>query len=462
MAASIDAVVGRLAKDEKQHVKELQEFIRIPSVSADPAYAKDVRKAADWMAKRLRKAGLENVESIPTRGHPVVVADWLHAKDAPTVLVYGHYDVQPARKEDGWSRDPWDPHVDGKRIWGRGSTDDKGQLLCHVDGAEAWLKEAGSLPVNLRMVFEGEEESGSLHFPEVLEKHRGRLEADVLLVSDSMMLAEGRPAINTSMRGLTYLQVDVQGPKGDLHSGTWGGVVWNPIEALCHMLASCKDARTGRILLRGFYADVQKPTRAQRATLATHGTPDQVLRDGTGVDDLFGEAGWSGQERIGLRPTFEVNGIWGGYSGAGSKTVIPATAHAKLSCRLVPDQDPDAIAQLVEKHLLRHAPRGVRVEVTRIDDGHPISAEIDDPYLQAVSRALEDTFGAPAVMIPEGGTIPAVADMQRLLGVVPVMAGFGNRDENMHAPDESFRMGSFLRGREAAARMLLEIASVTT
>jgi len=455
---ALDAVLDHLAEQEKTHLKELQDLVRIPSVSADPSYAKDVRKAAEWLARRLRRAGLENVGLVETAGHPAVVADWLHAGDAPTVLVYGHYDVQPAQKSDGWRFDPFEARIEDGRILGRGTTDDKGQSLCHVYAAEAWIKNGGP-PVNLKMVFEGEEESGSVNFPEVLDKTGDRLRADLLVVSDSMMRGEGRPAITYSLRGLTYLQVDVQGPRGDLHSGTWGGVVWNPIEALCHMLASCKDPKTGKVRVKGFYDDVVRPSKTERATIKEHGEADEDLRRGAGVDALFGESGWSAQERIGVRPTFEVNGIWGGYTGAGSKTVIPATAHAKVSCRLVADQKPEVIAAAVERHLLAMAPEGVRAAVRTLNDGDAVRADPGHPLVKAVGKALGDAFGQPAVPLPEGGSIPAVADMQQRLGAIPVLAGFGNRDENMHAPEESFRVDSFVRGRIACARMLAEVAA---
>lgn len=462
-AARLEDVLAHLRKHEARHVEELAQFVRIPSVGADPAHGKDVRRAAQWLAKRLRKAGLENVALVETSGHPAVVADWLHAGPAaPTVLVYGHYDVQPASKSDGWAHDPFGGDVADGRLFGRGATDDKGQLLCHVLAAEAWLatgRPAGP-PVNLRFVVEGEEESGSLHFPEVIAAARDRLAADVLLVSDSPMAGEGRPSIVHSLRGLAYLQIDLHGPRGDLHSGTWGGVLWNPLEALAHVLASFKDPRTGRVLVKGFYDGVAKPGRRERADLAAHGENEAALAATAGIpeDALFGEVGWSAQERIGLRPTFEVHGLWGGYQGAGSKTVIPAHAHAKVSCRLVAGQDPEAVRRLVEAHVRRHVPKGIRAEVHWLNGGHPVRADPGHPAVRAVARALGEAFGRPAVFLPEGGSIPAVADLQRTLGAVPVLAGFGNRDENMHAPEESFRLSSFFKGREACARALLHLA----
>ncbi|MEA3190731.1 MAG: hypothetical protein QOD77_1313 [Thermoplasmata archaeon] len=452
-------VLEHLRAHEAQHLKELQELVRIPSVSADPKHAPEVRRAAEWLMARLRKAGMENVRLVPTSGHPAIVADWLHAgANAPTLLVYGHYDVQPAAKSDGWKYEPFDAHVADGRIWGRGTTDDKGQLMCHVFAAEAWLQTQGKLPVNLKLVFEGEEEVGSLHYNEVLQRAGKDLKADLLIVSDSPMRGEDQPALTHTLRGLAYFQVDVQGPKSDLHSGTFGGILWNPNEAVAHMLAACKDPKTGRVLIPGFYDDVVPASRDERARLATVAESDQALMAQTGVDALWGEQGWTPYERIGVRPTFEVNGIYGGYTGEGAKTVIPAHAHAKVSCRLVANQDPKKMAALVQRHLESLAKPGTKVTVTVLSAGSPVRADPEHPLVKAVERALEATWGKRPVLIPEGGSIPPVADMQRELGVAAILCGFGNRDENMHAPEESFRLSSFNKGREACARMLAELA----
>lgn len=452
-------VLAHLKANGKAHLAELQELVRIPSVSADPAYKDSVAAAAEWLMKRLARAGMQNIRLVPTKGYPSVVADWLHAgPGAPTVLVYGHYDVQPAKKSDGWQYEPFEARIANGRIWGRGTTDDKGQLLCHILAAEAWLKAVGSLPINLKMVFEGEEEVGSLHFGEVIDKARKDLQADLLIVSDSPMHSEGQPAITHSLRGLDYFQVDVTGPAKDLHSGTFGGILWNPNEAIVHMLAACKDPKTGRILVPGFYDDVVAPTKAEREGLARVAVTEAELRSQTGVKEFFGEKGWSHQERIGLRPTFEVNGIYGGYTGEGAKTVIPGHAHAKVSCRLVANQDPKAIAKLVQRHLESLAKPGTTVKVSVLSTGAGVRADPDHPLVKAVGRALEATWGKAPVLIPEGGSIPPVADMRKRLGVEPILCGFGHRDENMHAPEESFRLDSFEKGREACARIYAEVA----
>jgi acetylornithine deacetylase/succinyl-diaminopimelate desuccinylase-like protein len=452
-------VLEHLERNEAAHLAELQELVRIPSVSADPAYAKDVQRAAEWLMARLRKAGLENVRLIPTSGLPAVAADWLHAgPGAPTLLVYGHYDVQPAKKADGWQHEPFEARVADGRVWGRGTTDDKGQLYCHVLGAEAWLQATGRLPVNLKFVFEGEEEMGSLHFSEVIDRAGKDLQADLLIVSDSPMHGEGQPALTHTLRGLVYFQVDVEGPAKDLHSGTFGGILWNPNEALAHLLAGLKDPRTGKVLIPGFYDDVVPPSKAERARLAKVAESDAALKRQTGVKELFGEKGWTAYERIGVRPTLEVNGIYGGYTGEGAKTVIPAHAHAKVSCRLVANQDPAKIARLVQRHLASLAKPGTKVKVTVLSAGAGVRADPDHPLVKAVERALERTWRRKPVLIPEGGSIPAVADMKARLGVEPILCGFGHRDENMHAPEESFRLSSFFKGREACARIYGELA----
>ncbi len=453
-------VLDHLKKNEQVHLAELQEFVRIPSVSADKAFKADVQRAADWLMARLKKAGMENIRLVPTSGHPAIVADHLHAgPKAPTLLVYGHYDVQPAKQADGWKYEPFEARVADGRIWGRGTTDDKGQLICHIYAAEAWLKTVGKLPVNLKFVFEGEEEEGSLHYGEVLDKAGKDLKADLLIVSDSPMRGEDQPALTHTLRGLVYFQIDVQGPKSDLHSGTFGGILWNPNEALVQMLAQCKDPKTGKIKIPGFYDDVVAASPAERVRLKKVQETDAELKKSTGVAALFGEKGWTSYERIGVRPTFEINGIYGGYTGEGAKTVIPGHAHAKVSCRIVADQDPKKIAKLVQKHLLTLAKPGTKVTVTVLSAGSPVRADPEHPMVKAVERALEQTWGKKPVLIPEGGSIPPVADMQKRLGVAAILCGFGNRDENMHAPEESYRLSSFYKGREACARMLAELAS---
>lgn len=452
----LQPVLDHIRENREVYEKELQEFVRIPSVSADPAFKEDVRKAADWLADRLTRAGMKGVELVETSGHPAVIAEWMHAgKDAPTLVVYGHLDVQPADADsETWRHPPFDAVIEDGRVWGRGTTDDKGQLLTHLQAAESYLKTHGALPANVRFVFEGEEEVGSAHFQEVIEKAGDRLKGDLLVVSDSPMRGEDEPAITNSLRGLAYLFVDVDGPKSDLHSGTWGGVVRNPLEALTQMLASLKDPRSGRVLVPGFYDDVVEPSNEERKRLQKIAHPDSYYTDETGVPVPFGEEGWTHEERIGLRPTLEINGVRGGYLGEGAKTVIPARAHGKVSARLVAHQEPQAIHEAIKRHLERVAPSGVNVKITLDTVGHPVRADPQHPMVRVVELALEETFGRRPALIPEGGSIPAVAMLQKELGLVPVLAGFGQRDENMHAPDESFRLKNYERGREASVRVI--------
>ncbi len=457
--AQLNAALDYLASNWDARVGELQEFVRIPSVSAQAEHAADVLRAAHWLVARLQRAGMENVDLVETSTHPAVVADWLHAgPDAPTLLFYGHYDVQPAALADGWDHDPFDAQVRNGRVWGRGTTDDKGQMMCHVLAAEAWLAACGGLPVNVKMVFEGEEEIGSRNFGEVLDQAADRLRADLLIVSDNPMPAEDQPALTLSLRGLAKIQVDVQGPNADLHSGAYGGVVRNPLEALAQMLASLKDPATGRILVEGFYDDVAEPSPERRARMAGLGEADEAYQRTLDVDAAFGEEGWSNLERIGVRPTLDINGMWGGYRGEGSKTIIPASAHAKISCRLVANQNGHQIAERLETHLRAAAPSGVRVSVQSLGHGGVVSADPDHPLLGAVRRALAATWGVEPLELPSGVTIPAVADMQRRLGAAPALVGFGHRDENMHGPQESFRLANYQRGSEACARLMAEVA----
>ncbi len=461
VASPLGAVLDWLDANRQQHVLDLVEFVRIPSVSAQERHGADVRRAAQWLAQRLEKAGLENVAFVETSRHPAVVADWLHGgPGAPTLLFYGHYDVQPAAQSDGWLHDPFDAQVREGRVWGRGTTDDKGQMMCHVLAVEAWIAAAGGLPVNVKMVFEGEEEIGSRNFNEVLDQAEDRLGADLLIVSDNPMPHQDQPAITLSLRGLAKIQVDVQGPNADLHSGAFGGVIRNPLEALAQMLASLKDPQTGRVLVPGFYDDVTEPSALERDALEGLGEPDEAYRASLDVDATFGEMGWTNLERVGWRPTLDINGLWGGYQGEGSKTIIPASAHAKISCRLVANQEPDQIAKLLESHLLQAAPPGVRVRVQSLGHGNVVSANANHPLLDCLRRCLEATWGIAPLELPSGVTIPAVANMQRRLGVVPALVGFGNRDENMHGPQESFRLSSYERGSKALARLIAEVAAV--
>lgn len=452
-----------------RHVEDLQEFVRIPSVSADPAYDGDMARAAQWLIERLDRAGLERVRLVPTDGHPAVVAQWLGAgADKPTLLIYGHYDVQPARKEDGWGHEPFggelEPagawHGDGARVLGRGASDMKGQILCHIQAVAAWLEATGGLPINVKFLIEGEEEVGSPHFQQIIDRECKDLDAHLILISDAPMRDPQTPTIGYSTRGLVYFEVHVHGPKHDLHSGVFGGVVRNPLDALVEMLASLKDVATGEILPEGFHDGIRKASEGEIERLAREGEPAQRILEAAGVEELWCPAG-DIQACLGLRPTLEVHGIWGGYTGPGSKTVIPASAHAKLSARIVADQDPDQVAEAVVKHLRDRAPRGVQAHIDILHKVYPVHEDADARILRPIQKALEDTWGTAAVRLPVGGSIGAMAMMDRSLKARPYLVAFGNWDEGMHGPDEFFRVDMLHKGGDAVARMLWELAQDT-
>lgn len=434
---------------------ELFAFLRIPSVSASREHNGDTREAAAWLADRMQEAGLETrIEETP--GHPVVVGEWRGAGDqAPTVLVYGHYDVQPPEPLDLWTTPPFEPAVRENRIYARGSVDDKGQLFLHVKALEAHMKTAGRLPVNVVVVAEGEEEVGSENLVPFLEKNADRLRADYVVISDSGMVAPGLPTIGASLRGLAYFQIDVQGPSHDLHSGSYGGAVANPAAALCRIVASFHDA-DGHIAIEGFY-DKVRPSAEMSEQVARVPFEEKEFLDETGAIAVYGEKGFGTLERIWVRPTCEVNGLLSGYTGEGSKTVLPSKAMAKVSCRLVPDQDPKRIARLFREHVRRHAPEGVSVEVRELHGGKPWRANLEGPLYEAAARALGGAFGCDPVFAGEGGSIPIVSDFERVLGAPVLLMGFGLPGENAHAPDEWMSLDNFERGTHAAALLLTEL-----
>ena len=436
---------------------ELFDFLRIPSVSARSEHDGDTARAADWLAGAMQRAGL-TVEVMATDGHPIVLGEWRSAgPDAPTVLIYGHYDVQPPEPLDLWTTPPFEPAVRDGRIYARGSVDDKGQLYLHVKALEAHLGARGSLPVNVVVLAEGEEEVGSEHLAEFVETHADRLRADVVVISDSAMFAPGLPSLLFSLRGLAYLQIDVQGPDRDLHSGSYGGAVVNPAMALARILATFHDAE-GRVAIDGFYDGVRDWGDAVRGQIRSLPFEEEAFREETGASSLGGERGFSVLERLWTRPTCEVNGLLSGYTGEGAKTVLPAKAMAKVSFRLVPDQDPSRIGQLVRAHVARVAPDGVRVEVRELHGGRPWKAEPSGPLFEAARRALAAAFGREPVLAGEGGSIPVVGDFERILGAPVLLIGFGLPGENAHAPDEWMSVENFEQGMRAIAVLWDEMA----
>jgi acetylornithine deacetylase/succinyl-diaminopimelate desuccinylase-like protein len=459
MTTSITPDLERyLDEHQADRLRTYEDFLRIPSISALPRHAADCRAAAEFLAADLTKAGVEHAEVSESGGHPIVYADWLHADGAPTVVVYGHYDVQPVDPLDLWIKPPFEPHQRDGRMLARGAADDKGQIQMHVRAAEALLATDGRLPVNVRFVFEGEEESTSEHLNGWLEANRHRLEADVAVISDTGFFEGNLPAITISLRGLMYAQIDVVGTEVDLHSGQFGGGVENPANALAQIIAALKGP-DGRIRIPGFYDDVVALTDEERDAIAALPFDEEAFREQLDAPALVGEVGYSFLERRGTRPTLDVNGIWGGFEGEGSKTIIPAHAHAKVSCRLVSNQDPDRVFEQFRDYVLAIAPPGVRVSVRLLGTGHPSVTPIDHPATQAAARAIERVFGTAPYFIREGGSIPICASFEHILGLPVVLAGFTNPDDHAHAPNESLVLDNFEKGIRAIAVMWHELAA---
>jgi acetylornithine deacetylase/succinyl-diaminopimelate desuccinylase-like protein len=433
--------------------------LAIPSVSAIPEYAPDCRKAAEWLAAELRRIGAQRVEVSETGGHPMVVGERIEDPALPTIVVYGHYDVQPGDPLDLWKTSPFEPIVRDGRMLGRGSADDKGQILIHLAALEALLSTRGKLPVNVKYLFEGEEESSSVNLERWMAANPERCSGDAVIISDSGFFDGNRPALTVGLRGITYMQVDVRNSDVDLHSGSYGGAVINPANALASMIASLHDENR-HVTVPGFYDDVVELTPDDRAALAALPFNEANYLAGIDAKATQGEAGFSTVERRGARPTLDVNGIWGGFTGDGSKTIIPAHAHAKISCRLVTAQDPARIALQVEAALKAAAPRGLQVEVQNLGNGYPFLTPLGDPYLSAAANALKETFGADPLYIREGGSIPIAALFQRELLLPVVLLGFTPPDDNAHAPNESMDLGNFEGGIRTVIRALDAIAAL--
>ncbi len=443
-----------LEKNRDRFLEELLDFLRIPSISSLPEHRSDVEKAAQWVAARMNAAGIESVEILPTGGHPVVYGDWLKAPDKPTVLIYGHFDTQPVDPLDLWETPPFEPSLRDGRIYARGASDDKGNMFLTIAACEAMLKTSGTLPVNIKFFFEGQEEIGSPQLPEFLAKNRDRLSCDLVLSGDGGQLKEDQPCLVMSTRGLCSVFLDVQGPGHDLHSGTYGGTVANPIHALAYILESL-HYKDGRVAVKGFYDDVRPLSEEERNAIAGVPFDREAYLAGVGALELFGEPGFSTWERAWSRPTLEVNGIYGGFQGSGVKTVLPSTAHAKISCRLVADQDPESITRLVAEHIERTAPSGVRVTATRAENGAvPYRIPKDHTGLEVAASILEDLYGKPPLRVGMGGTIPVNGIFLRELKACTIVFAFGLPDERQHSPNEFFRLSSFERGQRAYAMIL--------
>ncbi|MGQ9910147.1 MAG: dipeptidase [Candidatus Flexifilum sp.] len=445
----------------RQHADEfrrqLHELIRIPSVSADPAHSGDVARAAEWIAADMRRIGVHQVQVMPTGGNPVVYGEWLEAgPDAPTVLIYGHYDVQPAESGTGWDTDPFEPVERDGFIYARGSSDDKGQMFIHLKVFESYLQGAGGLPVNVKFLLEGEEEISSQHLPGFIERHRDLLKADLAVISDSGMQELDQPAITYGLRGLTYMEIHVTGPAKDLHSGQYGGIVHNPALALVEILSRMHNPDHS-VAVPGFYDDVAALSDAERDALRRVDITPEWLAETAGVTTPWGEAAYTLRERVGARPTFEINGLVSGWTGEGPKTVLPAKAMAKVSCRLVGNQNPQRIYELVRDYVAQITPPTVRSEVRLLSTGDPVLVDINDPAMQAAVRAYRRGWGAEPVFMREGGSIPVGADMQKILNLPVLFMGYGLNSDGAHGPNERFGIENFHRGIDTAIIFLEEV-----
>ncbi|MEE9219581.1 MAG: dipeptidase [Acidobacteriota bacterium] len=450
-------VLDQIRSSEESHLEELQEFLRIPSISADSSHEKDMVRCAEWVSKSLKRIGLERTEIFRTAGHPLVYGEWLGAEGKPTILVYGHYDVQPVDPLELWQTGPFEPSIRDGKIYARGATDDKGQVLIHFKAAEAHLQVTGKLPVNVKFLIEGEEEVGSANLDRFIAENLDLLRADAAVISDTAMFDRDLPTITYGLRGLAYSQIDLQGPSGDLHSGSFGGAVANPGEILSRLLSAMKDER-GRVAIPGFYDEVRPLTDKEREIFRSLPFDEERYKRELGVEALAGEEGFSTLERVWARPTFEINGLLSGFTGEGAKTVLPARAMAKVSMRLVADQDPERIADQFEAHLRALCPPTVRLTLTRMHGGKPSLVPIDHAAVQAGGRALEKGFGRAPVFIREGGSIPVVATFSEQLGIPTVLVGFGLPNENAHAPNEHLHLSNFRRGVASIAHLYDELS----
>ncbi len=453
----MNKVIDFINTNRDRFLGELKQYLGIPSVSSLPEHRDDMRRCAEWTATQMREIGLQNVSLAETPGHPVVYGEWLGAPGTPTMLIYGHYDVQPVDPVDQWTSPPFEATLRDGDLYARGAADDKGQVFMHLKALEAHMKENGRLPLNVKVMIEGEEEVGSEHLDDFIRAEKERLACDVVVVSDTSMFARGVPSICYGLRGLVDAQIELRGTKTDLHSGSFGGAVANPALVLAQVLAQMKD-RSGRSKIPGFYDDVRPLTDLERQEFKRLPFDEKHYGKELGAPRLFGEKDYSTLERTWARPTFDVNGLLSGFTGEGSKTVIPATAMAKVSMRLVPNQDPDKIAMLFEEYVRKITPKTVHLKVTRMHGGRPWMTDLDNRFIQAAGRAIEQGFGKRAVYTREGGSIPIVSTFQQELNAPTVLFGIGLPDENSHAPNEFLNLDNFYGGILASAFLYREIA----
>lgn len=443
---SMDKAKKYVEEHKEQFLNELFELLRIPSISAQSEHKPDMRRCAEWLAASLKRSGADRAEVMETAGNPVVYAEKRVSDAAPTVLVYGHYDVMPVDPREEWNTEPFEPVIRDGRIWGRGADDDKGQLFMHAKAFEAMCA-TGTLPCNVKFMLEGEEEIGSASLYAFCEQHRELLKADIILVSDTSMLSMDTPSITCGLRGLAYMEVEVTGPNHDLHSGLYGGAVANPANVLARLVADLIDDQ-GRVTIPGFYDDVRELTPAEREACNRAPVDAEAYKRALDVEELAGEAGYTTLERTGVRPSLDVNGIWGGYIEEGTKTIIPSKASAKISMRLVPHQDYHKIGELFQRHFEAVAPKCVKVRVKALHGGMPYVAPTDMPAYKAAERAVEETFGKKPLPFYSGGSIPVISGFESILGIKSLLMGFGLGQDAIHSPNESYGLDQFFRGME--------------
>jgi len=456
----MDDSIKYIEDNKDKFLEELKEFLRIPSISTNPENKEDVRECAEFVKTKMDEAGLENVKIYETKGHPVVYGDWLKAgDDAMTLLVYGHYDVQPVDPLDLWTDPPFEPVVKGDKIYARGATDDKGQFFIHLKSIQSYLQTIGKLPVNVKVIAEGEEEIGSEHLGEFLEAHKDMLKCDYVMISDTSMHSDEQPSICYGLRGLCYMEVNLTGPNRDLHSGSFGGAVDNPINALAHIISKLKDDK-GRIQIPGFYDDVRELTDQEREEFKKIPFDEEAYKKDLGVDELFGEEGYLTVERDSARPTLDANGIWGGFQGEGAKTVLPSKAGAKISMRLVPDQDPEKIEKSFTDYVRSITPKTMKVDIKPMHHAKPAITPIDTDAMKAAVEALTKAYGKEPIFMREGGSIPVVETFQTLLGAPTILLGFGLPTENTHSPNENFDLRNFYKGIKSVSYYYDELSKL--
>ncbi len=435
-----------IEENKDRLLSELFELIRFPSISSKEAHKEDMYKASAWIKDNLLKKGVDKAEVMETKGHPVVYAEKIIDPGLPTILVYGHYDVQPAEPLDLWKSPPFEPEIRDGKIYARGADDDKGQFFMHVAAFE-YLVKTNNLPCNVKFMIEGEEEIGSPSLGGFMEAHRDMLAADVILVSDTSMLGPDNPSITTGLRGLSYVEVHVTGPNRDLHSGLYGGAVANPVNVLCKLIGSLTD-ENGKITVKGFYDDVEVLTKEERAEMARAPFDEEAYKKELDIDEVYGEKGYSSLERTGIRPSLDVNGIWGGYTDKGAKTILPSTAHAKISMRLVPHQDSNKITEIFKQHFLSIAPNYVKVDVDFLHGGEGYVSPTNTIEYKAASMAYETTFGKKPIPVRSGGSIPIISLFEKILGIKSILMGFGLESDAIHSPNENYPLAQFYKGIE--------------